>query len=112
MKTQRKLQTAIISAGIAGMLTAGVFAAGSVTKGKFYMKKSCKPCHAAKTSEGGLVTPVTKTQAQWKEYFKENKHNKGTQKLTDVLSADKLEHVEAFCVAHASDSPQPETCGG
>lgn len=112
MKKHHWIQTVIISAGVAGMITASAFAAGSVTKGKFYMKKTCKPCHATKDAKGGLVTPLTKTQAQWKEYFKAGKHNKGTENITEILPAAKLVHVEAFCVAHASDSPQPETCGG
>ncbi len=55
-------------------------AAGSDTKGKFYFKKTCKTCHA-KGAEAGEVTPLVKTQEQWKRYFDKGTHSKGTQKL-------------------------------
>jgi cytochrome c5 len=85
-------------------------AAGSATKGRFHFKKSCKSCHV-KGGEGGEVTPLSKTQEQWKRYFAKGVHNKGTQKLTDILPAELLKDVERFLVDHAADSPQPETCG-
>lgn len=92
-------------------LAAGLaLAAGSDTKGKFYFKKSCKTCHT-KGAEGGEVTPLTKTQEQWKRYFTKGLHKKGSQKLTDVVPAEQLPEVQLFLVNHAADSPQPETCG-
>jgi hypothetical protein len=84
---------------------------GSETKGKFFFKKSCKTCHA-KGKEGGEVTPLTKTQAQWKVYFKAGKHAKGKEDLNKLLTPEQMVDVETFLVNHASDSPQPETCGG
>lgn len=101
---------------LAGILGLGVMVAlsaagGSETKGKFYFKKSCKTCHV-KDKEGGEVTPLTKTQAQWKDYFSKGKHNKGKEDLSKILTAEQLEDVQTFLVNHASDSPQPETCGG
>jgi cytochrome c5 len=92
-------------------VVAVVAAGGSETKGKFYFKKTCKTCHA-KGAAGGEVTPLTKTQAQWKAYFAAGKHNKGAEALIKVMPADQLVDVETFLTAHASDSPQPETCGG
>ena len=84
---------------------------GSETKGKFYFKKSCKTCHA-KGAAGGEVTPLTKTQAQWKAYFTAGKHSKGKEDLSKLLTPEQLLDVQTFLTAHASDSPQPETCGG
>lgn len=84
---------------------------GSETKGKFFFKKNCKTCHA-KGKEGGEVSPLTKTQAQWKAYFKAGKHAKGKEDLSKLLTPEQMRDVEAFVVNHASDSPQPETCGG
>ncbi|HNX50861.1 MAG TPA: hypothetical protein PKL08_11905 [Thermoanaerobaculaceae bacterium] len=92
-------------------LVAGLaLAAGSDTKGKFYFKKGCKTCHA-KGGEGGEVTPLTKTQDQWKRYLTKGLHKKGSQKLSDVVPAEQLPEVQTFLVNHAADSPQPETCG-
>ena len=101
---------------LAGILGLGVMVAfsaagGSETKGKYYFKKSCKTCHV-KGKEGGEVTPLTKTQAQWKDYFAKGKHNKGKEDLSKLLTAEQLLDVQTFVVNHASDSPQPETCGG
>lgn len=87
-----------------------VLAGGSDSKGKFFFKKSCKTCHA-KGGPGGEVTPLTKTQEQWKRYFSKGTHNKGTQKLSDVVPPEQLENINTFLFNHAADSPQPETCG-
>jgi mono/diheme cytochrome c family protein len=84
---------------------------GSDTKGKFFFKKTCKACHAPGGS-AKEVTPLSKTQAQWKAYFAAGKHKKGAEKLDSVLKPEQVKDVQAFLVNHASDSPQPETCGG
>jgi cytochrome c5 len=92
-------------------LAAGLaLAAGGDTKGKFYFKKTCKTCHT-KGAEGGEVTPLTKTQDQWKRYFAKGVHKKGSQKLSDVVPAEQLPEILNFLFNHAADSPQPETCG-
>ena len=94
-------------------LAAPLSAQGSELKGKFFFKKTCKTCHTA-GKPGKEVTPLTKTQAQWKAYFAANKHNKGKEKLgtgTD-LKPEQMKDVMTFLVQHASDSPQPMTCGG
>ena len=100
----------IASLGLALAVVAGE-TKGSETKGKFYFKKTCKTCHA-KGKPGGEVTPLTKTQAQWKAYFKAGKHAKGKEDLSKLLTPEQMRDTEAFLVNHASDSPQPETCGG
>ena len=83
---------------------------GSETKGRYYFKKTCKTCHK-KGGEGYEVTPLTKTTAQWKAYFETGKHAAGKARLTSVMDEGKLLHVATYLQAHASDSPQPETCG-
>jgi cytochrome c5 len=105
-------KVASFAAVITGLtLAAGLaLAAGNETKGKFYFKKTCKPCHA-KGAEAGEVTPLTKTQEQWKRYFTKGVHKKGAEKLTDVVPAEQLIDMQTFLVNHAADSPQPETCG-
>ena len=98
---------ALIAALVAPLAAQG----GSDTKGKFFFKKTCKSCHAAGKS-AKEITPLSKTQAQWKAYFAAGKHNKGKDALTKVLKPEQVKDVQTFLVNHASDSPQPETCGG
>jgi cytochrome c5 len=83
---------------------------GNETKGKFYFKQTCKPCHV-KGEKGGEITPMSKTQAQWKDYFAKGKHMKGAEQLSKYLTPEKLNDALAFAYNHAVDSPQPETCG-
>ncbi len=104
------LYTLLAMAALAAPLSAK---GGSELKGKFYFIKNCKTCHVEGKS-GGVVTPLIKTQAQWKAYFKADKHAKGKEKLGahTKLTPAQMEDVMTFLVAHASDSPQPMTCGG
>ena len=110
MKNRLALTIIMLSLSIftsAAILTA---AGGSETKGKYYYKKTCKPCHK-KNSEGGEYSPLSKTTAQWESYFSKGSHAAGKEKLTDIMDEQKLLHVATYLQAHASDSPQPETCG-
>jgi len=84
---------------------------GSESKGKYYFKKSCKSCHVAGAA-GGEVTPLVKTQNQWKAYFAAGMHKKGAEKLNSLVKPEQVKDIQAFLTAHASDSPQPMTCGG
>ena len=83
---------------------------GSESKGRYYFRGTCKSCHT-KGAVGGEITPLNKTQAQWKMYFAAGKHNKGKEPLTKVVSEEQIRDISAFLDAHAADSLQPETCG-
>ena len=83
---------------------------GNQAKGRYYFRQTCKTCHA-KDSKGSEITPLSKTMAQWKRYFDASKHNKGAEALAQVMTADQINDVGAYLVAHAADSLQPETCG-
>ena len=83
---------------------------GSDTKGRAYYRQMCKDCHT-KGAKAGEVSPLTKTQAQWRLYFQKGKHAGGTEPLTKFLEDTKLLDVQTFLINHAADSPQPETCG-
>lgn len=83
---------------------------GNEAKGKFYFKQNCKSCHV-KGAQGGEITPLSKTQAQWQAYFTKGKHMKGTEPLTKYLTPEQLNDALTFLYNHAVDSPQPETCG-
>jgi mono/diheme cytochrome c family protein len=80
---------------------------GNPRKGKHLYKKSCKTCHSS-GGEGGLVTPMTKTQAQWDRIFKKKKHDAAA---WVNLSDKDLKDIQQFLFDHAADSPQPQTCG-
>ncbi len=109
MKRATLLATAVtVVTLLAGLASAG---GGSETKGKYYFKKSCKTCHG-KGGAGGEVTPLTKTQEQWKRYFAAGEHKKGSEKLDKIVPTQQLIDMQTFLVNHAADSPQPETCGG
>jgi len=84
-------------------------AKGSETKGRAYYRQICKDCHV-KGGKGGEVSPLTKTQAQWRTYFQKGKHG-ATEALTKYLNDAQMLDVQTFLINHAADSPQPETCG-
>jgi len=83
---------------------------GSETKGRAFYRQLCKDCHT-KGAKAGEVSPLTKTQAQWRLYFQKGKHAGGTEPLTKFMDESKLLDVQVFLINHAADSPQPETCG-
>src|SRR5436309_14106272 len=81
---------------------------GNEAKGRYYFRQTCKECHT-KGAKGGEVTPLTKTQAQWRTYFLKGKHAGGTEPLSKVMTDAQLLDVQTFLVNHAADSLQPET---
>lgn len=83
---------------------------GSESKGRYYFRGTCKTCHT-KGAVGGEITPLNKTQAQWKMYFASGKHAKGKELLLKLMPEDQVRDVAAYLDAHAADSLQPETCG-
>ncbi|MFN7992443.1 MAG: cytochrome c [Bryobacteraceae bacterium] len=83
---------------------------GSETKGRAFYRQMCKDCHT-KGAKAGEVSPLTKTQAQWRTYFQKGKHAGGAEPLTKFMDDTKLLDVQTFLINHAADSPQPETCG-
>lgn len=83
---------------------------GNEAKGRYYFKQTCKTCHV-KGASGGEITPLNKTQAQWKAYFAAAKHAKGKEPLNKVMPDEQIRDVATFLIAHAADSLQPETCG-
>ena len=85
---------------------------GSDTKGKFYYKKDCKTCHIAGGGASAL-TPLSKTTTQWKKFFEGGGHGKAGGTLSPkYCTPEQLLDIKTFLINHASDSPQPETCGG
>ena len=106
----------LLPLGLAALMLLGAGTAqaaegkGSDTKGKFFFKKSCKACHVDGGSAKAL-TPLSKTQAQWRKFFEAGKH-KGEALSPKLGTPEQMLDIKTFLINHASDSPQPETCGG
>ena len=94
--------------------------AGAQSKsGKDLYKQNCRACHET-NSENGEYTPMSLTQDQWKSFYKNKliqKHKEVRMpnqevKLLDALTPEQLKAIEKFCIDHAADSEQPQTCSG
>ncbi len=84
---------------------------GNEAKGRYYFRQTCKQCHT-KGAEGGEITPLSRTMAQWRIYFTTGRHDGGAEALTKVMADEQqLLDVRTYLVKHAADSLQPETCG-
>lgn len=81
---------------------------GNPKKGKYLYKKSCKSCHVD-GGEGGEMTPLSKTQAQWDRFFE--KKGKACAEHAGGISEKDVKDIQQFLFNHAADSDQPETCG-
>ena len=80
---------------------------GNAKKGKYLFKKNCKSCHV-EGAEGGVVTPMKKTQAQWDRFFTDKGSACGTKA---GISEQDMKDVHQYLFDHGADSDQPETCG-
>ena len=117
LHTARKLRFVI--SGLTALAVAALLSAASINpsqakgndgKGRYYFRQTCKECHT-KGAKGGEITPLTKTQAQWRTYFLKGKHAGASELLTKVLAENQLLDVQTYLINHAADSLQPETCG-
>lgn len=80
-------------------------------------REDCRVCHT-EDSPYGDFTPMSLTQDQWKTFFKErfkdkHKHvmfDRENKKLLDYMTPEELKEIEKYCVKHAADSEQPQTC--
>jgi mono/diheme cytochrome c family protein len=103
--------TGVIVAGLLSMAAWGAAGPkGNDGKGRYYFRQTCKVCHT-KGAAGGEITPLTKTQAQWRSYFLKGKHSGSSETLVKVMADTQLLDVQTYLVNHAADSLQPETCG-
>ncbi|HET8648366.1 MAG TPA: cytochrome c, partial [Vicinamibacteria bacterium] len=106
----------LLFAAVLTLAAAGGAAAGRTNpnRGKSLYKATCKACHV-KGGEAKALSPLTKTQAQWTRAFKPGTVSgcvkKVAAKTGRTLTPDDLADMEAYLVAHAADSDQPETCG-
>ena len=105
-------------AALLGLFFLAAAAADKPLDGKALFRNNCKVCHD-QGSAHGVYTPMTLTQEQWRNFFK-NKlvpghknamHPKENKRLFDLLSPDQLKSIQRFAIDHAADSEQPATCG-
>ncbi|GAB1537253.1 c-type cytochrome [Geovibrio sp. ADMFC3] len=112
---KRKAVMALTVVLILAFAVATAFAAGNERKGKRTWKKSCRTaCHDG--SQASNLSPVSKTQAQWKalfdaEHAKIDAAHKAKNVAIDGLQASDWEDMFEYLKGHALDSDQPETCG-
>src|SRR5579859_453766 len=100
----------IVAVLLSTVAIAGSQPKGNDGKGRYYFRQTCKECHT-KGAKGGEITPLSKTQAQWRTYFTKGKHSGASEVLNKVMPDAQLIDVQTYLVNHAADSPQPETCG-
>jgi hypothetical protein len=85
--------------------------------GKDLYKQNCRVCHD-KGSLHGEYSPLTLIQDQWTRFFNTKllvTHNDvalpgQSKKLLEALTPEQIKLIQKFCVDHAADSEQPQTC--
>jgi cytochrome c5 len=106
----------LIAAAAAFVRPAG--AGEKAPDGKALYKQNCRVCHD-KGSANGEYSPMSLIQDQWQSFFKtrlEAAHKDvkapgSDKKLLESLSPEEIKAIHKFCVDHAADSEQPQTCG-
>lgn len=89
----------------------------SPVSGKDLYKQNCRVCHA-KDSPQGEYSPLSLIQDQWKKFYTTKlaathidvKVPGQEKKLLDTLTAEQIKAIQKYCVDHAADSEQPQTC--
>ena len=108
----------VLAAGLCLATLAGLTLAGEKSaNGKDLYKQNCRVCHD-RGSQNGEYSPLTLIQDQWKTFFNEKVfpvHKDlslpgRSEKLLDVLTPEQVKAIQKFCVEHAADSEQPQTC--
>jgi len=77
-------------------------------KGKYLYRKHCRTCHK-EGAEAKALSPVSKTQAQWEEVFK-NQKSLACADQWAKRKAKNIKDIHAHLWGHAYDSPSPAKC--
>lgn len=125
MSLNRKLKSfsivlgAICAGAILALMLQDSTSLAQSKSAKDLYRQNCRVCHE-KGSPNGEFSPMSLTQDQWKNFFK-NKlvpaHKDATlpganQKLLEMLTPEQLKAIEKYATDHAADSEQPQTCSG
>lgn len=79
---------------------------GNPRKGKFLFRKNCRSCHGVTASD---LSPISKTQAQWKAVY-ENPGSVPCAKDWTGLSQEEKQDIFSYAYGFAKDSPTPAKC--
>lgn len=101
------------------VLSLSAAAADKNLDGKALYKGNCRICHD-KGSPNGEYSPMSLIGDQWVTFFDTKlipshknvvspKHD--NKKILEVLTPEQIKAIRKFCVDHAADSEQPQTCG-
>ena len=83
---------------------------GNGRKGKYLFRKNCRSCHAEQGSAVEL-SPLSKTQAQWKTVFAKDAYQSlACKDEWDKMSEQDRLDVFTYMHDHAFDSPSPAKC--
>ncbi|MCF8033371.1 MAG: cytochrome c [Desulfarculaceae bacterium] len=81
---------------------------GNSRKGKYLYRKNCRTCHV-ENGKAKELSPVSKTQAQWKTTFADPKKLPCAGEWAKLSDKD-LTDIYAYLWGHAKDSPSPAKC--
>ena len=105
----KRVCTLILSLLLAvSMLTPSLASANS-REGKQVFREKCYSCHKA-GAEGGQISPDSKTQRQWRRFFKRDQH-RDLPKIWESLSREEKSNLWFFIYENALDADKPATCG-
>jgi cytochrome c2 len=85
---------------------------GNARKGKYLYRKHCLTCHKAGATGdnvGKPLSPISKTQAEWVEIFKNHKKLSCSDQWAKRKAKD-IKDIYAHLWGHAFDSPSPAKC--
>lgn len=88
-------------------------AKSNARKGKYTYRKVYKACHQRGKIESAtpILSPDTKTMAQWDRVFKDKDFDQFKCKEEWSKLSDKdLSNIHAYLRGHAADSPSPAKC--
>ena len=85
---------------------------GNARKGKYLFRKNCRSCHsegATGDRVGKPLSPLTKTQAEWKKVF-DSYQSLACKDVWESMSEQDLLDIFTYLHDHAYDSPSPAKC--
>ena len=85
---------------------------GNARKGKYLFRKNCRACHkegATGDRVGKPLSPISKTQAEWKKVFDEHDKLECKDQWSKLSEKDLLD-IFTQLHGHAYDSPSPAKC--
>ena len=101
------LALSFLAAGISLAAPAGD---GNYRKGKYLFRKNCRSCHSEGKSAKEL-SPISKTQANWKAAFADDKVAGYPCKDAWAKVGEKgINDIYTYLYKHAKDSPTPAKC--